>query len=308
MISLICPNCHSRLKPKADYQVNPEDWIRCPACSELFHPQVLDPDVLGFDGDDPKASNPRKPRLAHEDLVQSLATDISKSYDRRSFGEGVDDLPLPPATPAKVDVARYFSHAIGALAGVALVSFLAIGFIMASPAPSQTPPPKAQRALDYAASLLAGDLRSLKNQMAKTKLFREKIEFRGPESRVYKYFSQSLGDEYCQDLSALNVRSDNTHKGFLATGVCLDEKSAAAQLSVAWTGDKAKVSLLDKNGGARVIGVVDLDPNGERLGVNVPLDAAEENQIEPLDDNFAKEPVAREPFAKEPQAKKEAVS
>ncbi|MDR0549066.1 MAG: hypothetical protein LBI10_06635, partial [Deltaproteobacteria bacterium] len=62
--------------------------------------------------------------------------------------------------------------------------------------------------------------------------------------------------------------SENTRKGFKAVGVCLDEKTPAAELAVDFIKNKAKISLTIENN-SRTLKTVDLDPERERGSENL---------------------------------------
>jgi hypothetical protein len=129
---------------------------------------------------------------------------------------------------------------------VALLYFLNLGFV--SVVPEVGPPTTALQTApsadnSYSASLLASDMRALKDNLRRSKWVSKEVDYRGYESRIYNYFIQLAGQGFCQKVSRLRLFSDNTSNGFKSVGVCLDKQQTPAELSVIWKGEKAEVHI-----------------------------------------------------------------
>ncbi|MDR1576631.1 MAG: hypothetical protein LBT86_00140 [Deltaproteobacteria bacterium] len=252
MFILICPNCQQKLKPQDGFQLKADDWIRCPFCQEVFHPQAID--ALNFLSE-PENHPIRAPDHPRRAMVKALTEDISQSIAHAPIGAA--DLPAMASRP---DRTQLWKALAGGLAVATILFVMGLLFFLAKPPtpPMVTPrPPLMTR--DYATAFLPGDFKSLKAALRKTRLAYKKIEYRGYESRIYNYFAEKAGEDFCQDISSLTIYSDNTGKGFRAMGVCVDEKSPTPELEVDWRSvDQIMVSVIE-NHVSRLLGIVNLN-------------------------------------------------
>jgi hypothetical protein len=253
MPNFYCPKCKVKLRLKHDIKSNSSIWVKCPICSEIFHPQQQ-VDLAFFDASQSPKDSSRANSLTSSNpasqLIHKLANKIS-SYSRRSPNdEPMLAIELPAAPPQK-----NFAPILRTLFFVILISatvfFLGWGFVSAVPdnnLQSGFESSSQQVTPDYSASLLFSDLKALRENLRRSKLVDKMITYRGFESRFYKYFTQLMGKNNCQDISKLRLFSDNTSKGFTAIGVCHDNRLAPAKLVVVWDGEKANISIVGQQG------------------------------------------------------------
>ncbi|MDR1608156.1 MAG: hypothetical protein LBT38_07080 [Deltaproteobacteria bacterium] len=251
MFSLICPNCQKKLKTKEGSQPRADDWIRCPACQELFHPQLMDDlDFLAAPAPDSSLS----PSFPSQSLVRTLSHGISKSL--ALIGLAAD----MPGTASRANFTALWKALIWGLATATVLFVFGLMFFLAEPEPiPETPPRPTIQAPDYATTFLPGDLKSLRANLNLTRLAYKKIDYRGYESRIYNYFAEKAGDDYCQDIASLTINSDNTSQGFRVVGVCVDEKSPTPELLVDWRSvNQIRVSIIEKQG-PKLLEIVELN-------------------------------------------------
>ncbi|MDR2404956.1 MAG: hypothetical protein LBE27_01120 [Deltaproteobacteria bacterium] len=235
---LHCPGCRAKLRLADEYKNNKEIWIKCPKCGERFRPQSSD--LVAQLTREPKVEGPSpESRRKVEDLLNRMDLDkmSQAKQDRDEFS--LDAIPVIPEPPQRAKIFLV----ITALLVVAML--LALGIIfkysVAPPVQTQaaeTPPPP-----DYGKDILLYDLMSLRKDILKLRHVDRTINYRGRESRIYKYFVSNLAPDLCQDITNIHIWSPQTSQGFKMSASCLSPTLEAATLEVDWNINAAKISI-----------------------------------------------------------------
>jgi Zn-finger nucleic acid-binding protein len=234
MLYLLCPNCNTKLKSKDSTSLDSEVWIKCPVCSELFHPQRSDLDFLAESL--PAGSISPTGQTPHQEVsrqIKRLASEIRETYGPRE-NEPFTATEWLPAHPTKRNFTPFYSAMLITAVAAAFFGIVGLFFYSAGPQPLSAAPVRTLKVPDYEQAVLAADLQSMRNNLRKLPLAAKTIDFKGFESRIYKHFSEKAGSGFCQEIEAVNIYSDNTQKGFKAKGVCLDARKTAPVVSIDW--------------------------------------------------------------------------
>jgi hypothetical protein len=81
---------------------------------------------------------------------------------------------------------------------------------------------------EYGFPQVQADLLTVRRQLFSLERVMRRIDFRGPESRAFKYLQAEMGLDACQDIVALDLEAPVGSHGFSLKSVCLrgDQKSA----------------------------------------------------------------------------------
>ncbi|MDR3155256.1 MAG: zinc-ribbon domain-containing protein [Deltaproteobacteria bacterium] len=239
---LHCPGCMVKLRlPDSYLEGGKEVWVRCPKCGERFRPQR--PDLAGELG----LSAPPQSRSPSPDRQRQVA-DILNRIDygalggrRREtdIGQALDALPVIPEVPKKTWVF------LGLTCLLVAALLVAIGWVFHSAA---APPPPATAAAaapppDYGRDLLLPDLLSIQRDLLRVRHIDRRIDYRGSESRFYKYYVPILAPDLCQEITALRLWSSRTSEGFTLVGECLNPRQSPAAIEVRWDYNTARISI-----------------------------------------------------------------
>jgi hypothetical protein len=242
---IFCPKCNTKLKPKESAGAQRPEWIKCPICDEIFKNPAVDLDFLGISGDS-KPKSQAFPANGAGSPVKKWAF----NYGSPGENERREDIAAwaPNAAPKSswLPLARWVGVT---LLSAFLVLFLIQGFEMALPEQGAAPPaaPEAGQSPAYSREVLVRDLLSLRRSLRMMKKDKREVNYSGFESRIYNYFSQELGKNFCQDIHTLSLYSEDRIKGLTLEGHCLDPGLTAAQLKVEWRGDTAEVSVAGRD-------------------------------------------------------------
>ncbi|MDR1315211.1 MAG: zinc-ribbon domain-containing protein [Deltaproteobacteria bacterium] len=236
---LHCPGCMAKLRmPDRYLDGGKEVWIKCPKCGERFRPQK--PDLDGELGISEHARGPVPERRKQvEDILSRL--DLDKMGGRREadFEQMLDALPVVPEVPKKTWIflgltALMVAGLLGALAWV----FHSSGAPSPPETPAEAPPPP-----DYGRDLLLPDLMAIRRDLLRLRHVERHIDYRGQESRFYKYYTPILAPDLCQDITALTLWSPRTSEGFSLEAECLNPLDTPAVIEVRWDLHSAKIKV-----------------------------------------------------------------
>ncbi|MDR1036120.1 MAG: zinc-ribbon domain-containing protein [Deltaproteobacteria bacterium] len=236
---LHCPGCMAKLRmPDSYLERGKEVWIKCPKCGERFRPQR--PDLDGELGLSPSAKGPEPGhRKQVEDILSRLDLDKMGGTRETDFGLVLDALPVVPEVPKKTWIflgltALLVAGLLGALAWV----FHSSGAPPPPQQPAEAPPPP-----DYGRDLLLPDIMALRRDLLRLRHVERHIDYRGRESRFYKYYTPLLAPDLCQDITALTLWSPRTSDGFMLEGECMNPLDTPATLEVQWDLHTAKIKV-----------------------------------------------------------------
>jgi hypothetical protein len=231
----------SKLRMPDSYLEGGKDvWVKCPKCGERFRPQRPD-----LDGELGMASAPqdRGPKPGHRKQVEDILSrlDLDKMGGRREadLGQVLDALPVVPEVPKRTWIflgltAILVAGLLGALAWV----FHSSGAPPPPPMPVETSPPP-----DYGRDLLLSDLMAIRRDLLRLRHIERHIDYRGSESRFYKYYTPILAPDLCQDITALTLWSPRTSDGFTLEAECLNPLDTPATIEVSWDLRSAKIKV-----------------------------------------------------------------
>ncbi|MDR1080440.1 MAG: zinc-ribbon domain-containing protein [Deltaproteobacteria bacterium] len=237
---LHCPGCMAKLRMPDSYLVGGKEvWIKCPKCGERFRPQRPDLDgELGLSSSAAKGPEPGR-RKQVEDILNRLDLDKMGGHRETDFGQVLDALPVVPEVPKKTWIflgltALLVAGLLGALAWV----FHSSGAPPPPEQPVEAPPPP-----DYGRDLLLPDMMALRRDLMRLRHVERHIDYRGRESRFYKYYTPLLAPDLCQDITALTLWSPRTSDGFFLEGECLNPLDTPAVLEVRWDPHAARIKV-----------------------------------------------------------------
>jgi hypothetical protein len=225
-------------------------WIKCPKCGERFRPQRPDLETeLGL----PPASKGKGPDPARRKQLNSILSriDLDKIGRRETDQTQVlDALPVIPEVPRKTWI--FLALTIVLVAGL----LAALGWVFHSSA-APLPPPQTTQAPpppDYGRDLLLPDILAIRKDIQRNWHIDRLINYRGRESRFYKYYASLLAPDACQEISSLRIKSLKTYDGFSMEAQCLNPRRNAVVIEVAWDFNKAKITI-----------------KGTKISANLPL-------------------------------------
>jgi hypothetical protein len=103
---------------------------------------------------------------------------------------------------------------------------------------AETPPPP-----DYGRDSLLYDIMALRRDVLRLRHVDRTIDYRGRESRIYKYFVGNLAPEACQEVTEIHMWSPRTSQGFKMQAACLNPAGEPAILEVSWDSQLAKITV-----------------------------------------------------------------
>jgi hypothetical protein len=226
--------------PDSSIEGRKEVWIKCPKCGERFKPllQNLEKDLELEPVIDSHAPNPDRKQAVDKILSQINMEALSTNADKEKVSL-LDALPVLPEDPPRT---KFF---LGLT--IALVIFLlgAIAYIFVS---SGAPPLENQSyasvaPLDYGKDVLLFDFMALRRDLLRLRHVDRIIDYRGRESRIYKYYVPILAPELCQEITEIHLWSPRTQDGFKMEATCVDPREVTAILEVRWDLQSAKVNI-----------------------------------------------------------------
>lgn len=237
---LHCPGCRVKLRvPDSHLENQKEIWVKCPKCGERFRPQSLN-----LDSELGRVTG--SPGPAHEksvtDILNRMQLDQMSPRSSEDFERVLDALPVIPETPPHTKIL------LGITISLVFALFFALILIFrASQAPPlETPPPTPPIMADYGKDLLLSDFLALRKDILRFQQLDRYINYRGRESRVYKYFIPLLAPDSCQEVTQLRMWSFRTSDGLKIGGECLEPMGVAAILDIRWNFNNAVISVEGK--------------------------------------------------------------
>jgi hypothetical protein len=226
------------LRLSDEYQNKKEIWIKCPKCGERFRPQTEDLTLRPSAKPGDSCPFPQR-RKDVEDLLSRMDLGKLDRERREDVDFSLDAIPVIPDSPPRTRVYTAVTVFSVALVLVALgLIFHHSGAAEVQPPPDGTPPP-----LDYGQDMLLFDMMGLRGDILRLRHVDRTINYRGRESRIYKYFVSNLAPDLCQDITNLHLWSPRTAEGFKMVATCLDAKKEAATLVVNWDVGTATIKV-----------------------------------------------------------------
>jgi hypothetical protein len=206
-------------------------WVKCPKCGERFRPQRPDLESdLGLESGGAEPGPTPERRQAVEDIISRMNVDQMAPRGAEEFDRVLDAIPVLPET------ARGAKIFLGVT--VALVAALLVGLVYlfrGAVAPPLDPlPPVPPQNAEYGNDFLLPDILALRKDLLRLRHVDRYIDYRGRESRVYKYFIPHLAPDLCQDVTQLHMWSPRTSEGFKLSGECVSPTEKAPTLDVRW--------------------------------------------------------------------------
>ena len=256
-MKLACPKC-ARGLALADDRVPPGGgWASCPRCGERF---FLHPPGQGIKDQPPPAII--REGGEREELL------------RRLRARSTEPAPHPPgeashAWEEEVTIfpRRAWTTEASALAGMVILLGVSLSILLLfrdSVRRFEAPPPSPVSARpdnDRGAGAARRDVEALRRASIGRSHLWAVVDFRGMESRIFKYFRSRLGlDEFCPQLYRLELRSEAPAEGLSFIGTCLDENGRLLgrplELNLKWRGNWAQAGFT----GFRGVEELDLSP------------------------------------------------
>jgi predicted Zn finger-like uncharacterized protein len=237
MIELHCPNCLARLKIKnASAFQSASPWVKCPKCGEVFKGSQIDLWSLGH-------SHGLKLNKPYGGYTRQRASGLDNGEKRSSYGDPGGGESLYSVNLRRRGIRSVIRLVfLGALAVLVMVS---AGWAFKTSVKPEAPPAEelAPKRVDYASTLLVGDLKAIKEELKRMGRADEQVDFSGYQSRLYKHFAKLLAKDKCQEVVELRVYSEDTSEGFEMTGDCYDESADPAVIKFAWLGNTVVVEV-----------------------------------------------------------------
>jgi DNA-directed RNA polymerase subunit RPC12/RpoP len=246
-MKFVCPKCNQALTIPDNRVPEAGAWARCPKCQERF---FLTPKPVDLASSPQRAAPPVRKRTAE---AQSL---IDRLRGRNGLGANTSlngpDNGLVFVTVFPTPAPNYAAYA----AGIAVV----VGFFVAAMGGvfSYDGPPDAARAeavfpappAAYDQEALRQDLAAMRRDLARRRNVTLRVDYRGRESRVYKYFLAELAPGQAQDIVGLRLWSSDTSGGFSVSAEGLDDRQSLPDLTIRWAGENALATMPGQSGQA----------------------------------------------------------
>jgi hypothetical protein len=100
--------------------------------------------------------------------------------------------------------------------------------------------------LDYGRDVLLSDFLALRRDLLRVRHVDRDINYRGRESRIFKYYAPLLAPDLCQEITQIHLWSTRTVDGFKMEGACADPRESPATLEVRWDLQSANISVKDR--------------------------------------------------------------
>jgi hypothetical protein len=229
--------------PDSALQVKKTVWVKCPKCGERFRPQQIDLDKeLGLG----TAPDSRGPAPKKREAVNSILNRINMTNMRSRSAEDsaaiLDALPVLPEDPPRTKIF------LGVTIALVVLLLGALGWVFnASVAPTAEPQPIVATApLDYGKDVLLYDFQALRRDLLRLRHVDRDINYKGRESRIFKYYVPLLAPDLCQEITQIHLWSSRTQEGFKMEGACADPRANPAVLEVRWDLQSANISVKDR--------------------------------------------------------------
>jgi hypothetical protein len=224
--------------PDGSLEGRKEVWVKCPKCGERFRPQRPDLDLeLGL------AAPVRGPKPERRRQVEEIINriDLGKMGPRREtdLAQFTEALPVLPEVPQRT----WVFMGLTALLVAGLLGALAWIFHSSGAPPPPLQPAAAAPPPDYGRDLLLYDITALRKDLLRHRHVDRRINYRGRESRFYKYYTPILAPDLCQEITALRLWSPRTSEGFTLQGECLNPRDTPAVIEVRWDLRTARIKV-----------------------------------------------------------------
>ena len=238
-MKLTCPKCHAKSAISDDRVPPAGAWARCPKCQERF---FIKPPALVETAPAPEAApSPTRDRSAAEQKLLARIKAKKGLEAQTSLDGPFDATGLVVFPDPEVFYTPYFIVLGFIVAG--LLGFFIQAFNSAPiPAPLPPPPPRPS-VTEYGEEAFRADLTTLRRQLANKVRTNRRIEFSGPESRVFKFALARLAPNECQEIIRIRLWSGQLLEGFQAEADCLERGRRTPRLTVRWATDPVQVSL-----------------------------------------------------------------
>ncbi|MDR1051445.1 MAG: zinc-ribbon domain-containing protein [Deltaproteobacteria bacterium] len=242
-----CPNCLTKAKanmPATSKKPAKGFWGKCPKCAERFFIPAMDLNSILSAPQDPPARATRKPSRP--------GTMVAEDYV---------DLYIPIISPSEGAHRAAYVFVILGVAGLLIALFVFYNRATEANLEELSPPPSPVVShSEYDFPQVKADLLSLRRQLFSYERVKRRIDYKGSESRVFKYLQAQLNLDSCQEIVALDMESQAGNHGFILKSVCLRREQKTAELNFAFKG--GWVVVRDKETGQQLD--VPLLPSAQR--------------------------------------------
>jgi hypothetical protein len=235
---LHCPGCKARLRLAENFLVPGADiWIKCPSCNERFRPVSNSLDDLNLPPDSATEHAPtqtgRISNVVGRIKIQDFQDGVRKSID-------LEALPVLPEDPPKNT--RYLVLTIILVSGLLVLLALSFNYAVA-PQPAIQPNAGPQVVARYEDYSLASDLLALRKDLLRFRQVERDINYRGRETRIYKYYLETLAPDLCQNIVSLKIWSPRTIDGFRLRAECLEKRTEPAEIVFSWNTETVTINV-----------------------------------------------------------------
>jgi hypothetical protein len=237
---LHCPGCRAKLRLSDEYQNKKEIWIKCPKCGERFRPQSqnLTLELSSVPKSSGAGPSPEGKKLV-DDLLSRMDLEKISQAKKDSDEFTLDAIPVIPEPPKRIKIYT----AITTVLVIAMLAALGIIFKYSVAPPYQTQAAETPPPPDYGQDILLNDIVALRKDLLRLRHVDRTIEYRGRESRIYKYFVANLAPDLCQEITDIHIWSPSTYQGIKMRATCLKPTEDAATLEFNWNPQVTKISI-----------------------------------------------------------------
>ena len=146
-------------------------------------------------------------------------------------------------------------HTIGTIACLVVLGFALRVFLEANYEPYRRPASaNARPVLEYGEEDVREDLIKLRRLYMSRNLVDYRVNYSGPESRVFNYYSKRLAPEMCSDVSELHLSSRQPAEEFrVAAGCAAGQSGFQPVLIVVWQNLSARINVQGLDGGETIV-------------------------------------------------------
>ncbi|MDR1656330.1 MAG: zinc-ribbon domain-containing protein [Deltaproteobacteria bacterium] len=228
-----CPNCKLRIKVAKEKIPPGGALVICPRCRDKFF-------IAGFDlaevletPSEPSVAQPRR-RVKVEGLA-SASTNSRYSIDLASTEWG--EVQTKTRFGNKPIIGLIILALLGLVFALGAIYWEAAETDLGGPPP---PPVNVSRS-EYAFPQVKSDLLYLRRKLFDNDRYHKVVNFRGVESRLFKYLQNILAPSSCQEIISLELDSQSPREGVVVKAVCFNRRERGAQIDIRFLGGWAVV-------------------------------------------------------------------
>lgn len=230
----------------ADSKVPPAGaWARCPQCRERF---FVNPAALSLENlSEPESFSPNPGGdQASREVLARLKKRLGVAGEAPPLEPGLAT--VYPRAAASENLRLAVSCFLLALPLLAMACiFQTVSAASRAQAPPQAVPLAAVARLNDNSNreLIREDLMGIRRYLVNRqgRAVSQKIDYSGPEVRVFKYFLSNLLPEVCSGIHYLELEPSPSSSGFSAFGHCLEADERIVEMRVEWQGSRALISF-----------------------------------------------------------------